>query len=64
MKYPFVARSVSDPNGENGGLGFNTAENAARHVERMNSLIDQYPNGGWNAEFWKDKPQEWKVFTI
>lgn len=60
-KYPYIARSNSDPNGELGGLGFTTIEEAESHCNVMNSLIDVYPNGGWNIEFWKSKPSRWEV---
>lgn len=62
MSYAFVSRSPSDPNGKNGGLGFNIEEAATRHATRMNELIDLYEhNSLWNKEFWKTKPAEWIV---
>jgi hypothetical protein len=58
----FVARSISDPNGKNGGLDFNTKEAAAKHAATMNKLIEDYPTGIWNLEFWRARPEEWVVY--
>jgi hypothetical protein len=62
--YQFIARSESDPNGKNGGLGYNTYEEAQNHCDVMNSLIPSYDNDvtEWNKQFWKTKPLEWKVY--
>ena len=64
MKYPFVARSDSDPNGEQGGLGFAEKARAEAHVQLMNSRIhiyDENKNNEWNKSFWKEKPLPWGV---
>lgn len=62
MKYPYIARSTSDPNCDKGGLGYNTFEEAEHHANAMNQMINEYPNSPWNTEFWKTKPEPWKVF--
>jgi len=57
-----IARSTSDPNGNNGGLGFLTKELAQAHADRMNYLISEWDsNIIWNKEFWKSKPEPWIV---
>lgn len=57
-----IARSPSDPNGENGGLIFVTKELAQTHADRMNCLISEWDaNIIWNKEFWKTKPEPWTV---
>jgi len=63
MTYKYIARSLSDPNGEKGGLGFKTIEEAESHKNLMNSLIETYDSsdGGWNKQFWKEKPKQWIV---
>lgn len=61
VKYPFIARSISDPNGEKGGLGFLTQELAQAHCDVMNAQRAGYPGNGWNTDFWKDQPGEWIV---
>lgn len=61
MKYPYNARSASDPNGDKGGLGFPTEDAANAHAEIMNRSVEQYPEGGWNTDFWKMKPEPWIV---
>ena len=63
MKYPFVATSKNDPNGDNGGLGYNTKEEAEKHRDIMNSIIHKYNDidSIWNKNFWKEKPLEWIV---
>lgn len=60
MKYPFIAKSKTDPNGENGGLGFPTKEQAEAHRDNMNSSIASYPMN-WNTDFWKGVPEPWEV---
>lgn len=63
MGYKFIAKSDSDPNGKNGGLGYNTREEAQKHCDSMNSLLNSYDETKtiWNKEFWKTKPLEWIV---
>lgn len=60
-RYPFTARSITDPSGEKGGLGFASFETASRHCDVMNELIESYPGSPWNTRYWKSKPGEWKV---
>lgn len=63
MSYQFNARSQSDPNGNKGGLDYNTSEEAQKHCVDMNNLIPSYDDvSGWNKQFWKTKPLEWKVY--
>ncbi len=62
MKYPYVARSSTDPNGDKGGLGYLTVEAAQAHVDVMNQLRLEYPAGIWNTDFWKKQPGEWAVY--
>lgn len=64
MSYGFNARSQSDPNGKNGGLGYSTSKEAQDHCNRMNNLIHSYDDTVclWNKQFWKTKPLEWKVY--
>lgn len=58
-----IARSPSDPNGENGGLQFASKELAQAHADRMNCLISEWDsNIIWNKEFWKSKPERWIVY--
>lgn len=58
----FIARSPSDPNGGNGGLGFSTKEAAQLHADRMNCLTEEWDsNIIWNKEFWKTKPEPWII---
>lgn len=61
--YKFVARSDTDPNGDNGGLGFDDVESAESHAEAMNELREFYnePNSIWNKAFWKEYPGEWRI---
>ena len=64
MTYRFNARSQSNPNGKNGGLGYNTSKEAQDHCDIMNNLIPSYDDDVclWNKQFWKTKPLEWKVY--
>lgn len=56
MPYPYKAGSPSDPNPTN--LGFDTRDAAQSHVDRMNALLQEYPEG-WNTNYWKTKPEQW-----
>jgi|AntDeeMinimDraft_4_1070355.scaffolds.fasta_scaffold28865_1 hypothetical protein len=58
----FVARSKSDPNGDNGGLEYDTELAARDHAATMNKLVESYPDGLWNTDFWKTTPKEWIVY--
>ena len=62
MKYK--GRSLSDPNGENGGIVFIQLNDAHKHCSTMNKLIAEYDNEDsiWNKSFWKTKPEPWRVF--
>lgn len=65
MNYKFIARSVTDPNGDNGGLGYLTRELAEAHCEAMNELRLEYDtNPIWNKEFWSSQPGGWKVYEV
>jgi hypothetical protein len=57
-----ITRSPSDPNGNLGGLGFNTKEEAENHCTIMNNAVLLYPGGIWNTDFWKTKPEEWVIY--
>lgn len=61
MKYPFVARTPSDPHGDKGGLGYMTREEAEGAAAQMNRCIEFYPVH-WNTDFWKTKPEPWQVY--
>lgn len=58
MKFKYYAGSPSDPS--KNPLGFHTKEEAEQHAATMNAALDSYPIG-WNAVFWKTKPEQWKV---
>jgi len=62
MSYPYISRSDSDPNGDKGGLGYNTEEEADYHTDVMNKLKEEYDtNTLWDKKFWKAKPLEWRT---
>lgn len=61
MSYPYITRSQSDPNGDKGGLGYNSAEDAQAHADLMNERIKDYPGWIWNTSHWKTKPEPWIV---
>lgn len=63
MTYKITARSPSDPNGDKGGLGFNTLKEAQQHQQAMNLLIETYDDidSLWDKKFWKTKPEQWQV---
>lgn len=64
MNYKFIGRSVTDPNKEQGGLGYHTLEEAEAHCETMNRLRLEYDTcPTWDKNFWKGQPGEWKVFV-
>jgi hypothetical protein len=60
MDYPFIAKSTTDPNGDKGGLGYKTREEAQAHADAMNSLISTYPMN-WSEAHWKGVPGQWEV---
>lgn len=59
MDYPFIAKSTTDPNGDKGGLGYKTREQA--HADTMNRLISTYPMN-WSEAHWKGVPGQWEVY--
>ena len=64
MAYQYTVRSPSDPNGDKGGLGFDTLEAAEEHQAIMNAKLDEYDeNDGsfWNKTFWTSKPEPWVI---
>ena len=65
MKYKFIARSITDPFKEKGGLGYLTLEEAENHCVQMNLIRLDYDNNVnkiWDKSIWKSQPGEWKVF--
>lgn len=65
-EYPFITYSDSDPLGRKGGMGFETREEAEKHVALMNSHIHTYNNEDsmWNKTYWKEEPKEWRVHEV
>ena len=59
--YKYTSRSLSDPNGENGGLGYKTKEEADYHTKIMNELRLNFDDT-WNKDFWKKQPERWETF--
>jgi hypothetical protein len=60
-EYFYTVRSLSDPNGDKGGLGFNTILETIEHQIRMNKHIKTYPKN-WNTDFWVNTPLQWEIF--
>ena len=64
MEYPYLCGSPSNPNGEEGWLGYPSLEKAEEHRITMNKLIEIYdenPKNFWDKNFWKTMPQEWVI---
>ena len=61
VNYKFGSMSLS----EEQGLGFNTLEEAVKHTNMMNKLLDMFEtNSLWNKQYWKIKPKEWITFEM
>ena len=48
-------------------MRFLTKEDAEKHAMYMNRLIDLWEentSGVWNKDYWKVKPEPWKVFPL
>lgn len=61
---PWSAKSGSDPAPK--GLTYATQQEAQKHADTMNALIDtweQNPGGLWNKDYWKSKPLPWTVHS-
>jgi hypothetical protein len=56
-----ICSSPSDKN--QNGLYFNSLEKAEYHQERMNFLLQFYPEG-FNVEYWKDEPLPWEIKEV
>jgi hypothetical protein len=63
-KYLFIASSPDNPNKPESGLGFHTREQAQKHADRMNVLLENFEDDSWDKEFWKSKPAQWKVYEL
>lgn len=61
-KYAFIASSPDNPNKPENGLGFDTLEQAQKHADRMNVLLENFEDDSWNKEFWKSKPAPWIIY--
>lgn len=62
MGYTHGAMSPNDPSQV--PLKFFSREDAQAHAVRMNKLIESWeenPNGLWNKDHWKVKPEPWVV---
>lgn len=46
-------------------LGYETKEQAERMADHMNSQIYLWDlNEKWNKDYWKEKPEPWKVVPL
>ena len=64
-RYTHGAVSPSDPNQV--PMKYFSLEQAQVHVDRMNALIklwEENPDGIWNKEYWKTKPDLWVVKVL
>lgn len=63
--YKWGAISSNDPNPV--PLKYFTKEEAEAHANTMNALIDSWEEntkGLWNKDYWKVKPEPWKVVSL
>lgn len=58
--YPYMAFTPSD----SCALGFDTEELAIKHANKMNEMLKDFPDGGWNVQYWKMKPEPYIVQEV
>lgn len=63
-KYGYKYGAVSSNDPTQTPLKYRTSDEAQQHADRMNKLIETWeenPQGLWNKDHWKVKPEPWTV---